>query len=63
MSGSGSNTAARIGELRRRIASNKGKAKRARDMAKDLTYKAFDCERQVRCDMAEIEAMGGKVRR
>jgi hypothetical protein len=58
-----SNSALRIAELRRRIASNKGIAQRARDSALLLQIKARNAEWQIRKDQDEIEAMGGRVRR
>lgn len=58
-----SNTAGYIEELRRRIAANKGKAKRARDRAMLARIMAHECEDAVRRDQREIESLGGKVRR
>jgi hypothetical protein len=59
----GSNTASRIAELRRRIAANKGIAERARGTRMLLGNKIHRCEQAIAIDQAEIERMGGKVRR
>jgi hypothetical protein len=58
-----SNTAGRIAELRRRIASNKGKIDRALTTRLFLDSKIRDCRVRIAADQDEIEAMGGKVRR
>jgi len=58
-----SNSADEIARLRRRIASNKGKAKRARATRERLLWAIESANAQVRFDQAQIIAMGGKVRK
>lgn len=58
-----SNTAERVAELRKRIASNKGIAARAYATALEKCEIAYQATNQIRRDQDEIQALGGKVRR
>lgn len=58
-----SNTKGRIAELRKRVASNKGKYSRAYGAKCLLEDKMRDCAKQIRLDQQEIQDMGGKVRK
>lgn len=58
-----SNNAEHIAELRRRIASNKGKVQRSKARINRERWRIDDAERQIRLDQYAIEEMGGKVRR
>ena len=51
-----------IAALRKRIASNKGKAARRAEKIRHLRYDIEDAQRAIRNDQAAIRDLGGKVK-